>query len=100
MIGDEDGKITMIKLSKSFHQINDNDNKEYKEFVSSMFARENGRERNIEASQKQKRGLAPKDESVKIAKQEQVIREKIRKIEDKYIPFVKDFFGQQLEFSE
>jgi len=100
IVGDEEGKISFLKLSKSFYELNDQDNKDFKEFVSAMFEREQLREKNIEQMYKQKKISAPKDESVKIAKAEQSIREKIKKIEEKYIPFVSEHFNKKLEFSE
>ena len=100
IVGDEDGKISSLKLSKSFYEVGEQDNKDFKEFVSAMFDRELQREKNIETMYKQKRQNPPKDETVKLAKNEQAVREKIRKIEDKYIPFVSEHFNKKLDFSE
>ena len=100
IVGDEDGKISLLKLSKSFYEVGEQDNKDFKEFVSAMFDRELQREKNIETMYKQKRQNPPKDETVKLAKNEQAVREKIRKIEDKYIPFVSEHFNKKLDFSE
>ena len=100
IVGDEDGKISFLKLSKSFYEVEEQDNKDFRDFVSAMFEREQQREKNIELMYKQRKILVPKDESAKIAKAEQSTREKIKRIEEKYIPFVSEYFNKKIEFSE
>jgi hypothetical protein len=89
LVGDESGKVSVIKLSKSFYVVNDNEYK--KEFLGKLFDRESTREKNIEVILK-KKNLPIKDESAKLTKQEQLIKDKIKNIESLYIPFVNEIF--------
>lgn len=85
IVGDENGKISLLKLSKSFYTVSDNDFK--KDFLGKMFEREVNREKNIEQNLKKKQAPV-KDDSKKLANQEQTIKDKIKKIEEDYLPFV------------
>jgi dynein intermediate chain 2 len=90
IVGDEDGKIYIIKLSKSFYVQNDVDIK--KEFLNNLFEREVTREKNIEAGAKKK--VPAKDETAKLLKQEQTIKERIKKIDQDYADFITKIFDK------
>ena len=90
LIGDESGKVSVIKLSKSFYVVSDNEYK--KEFLGKLFDRESTREKNIEIILK-KRNLPIKDETAKLTKQEQQIKDRIKNIESLYMPFVSEIFN-------
>ncbi len=91
IIGDEAGRVYLIELSESFKSKHDDENK--KNFINSLFEREAAREKSIENLLK--RRLNPiKDESAKLLKQEQSIKEKIKKIEQKYLNFVNELMSQ------
>jgi dynein intermediate chain 2 len=84
IIGDEEGKIYLLKLSKSFYSQADIENK--KEYINKLFERELAREKYIESLGKKKGPV--KDDSAKIAKQEQMIKERIKKIDEEYTNFL------------
>lgn len=91
IIGDESGKVYLIELSESFRSRHDEENK--KNFLNNYLDREAQREKSIEVLLKRK--LIPvKDESVKLLKQEQNIKEKIKNIEERYLPFVNELLAQ------
>lgn len=74
-----------MKLSKSFYSQADIENKT--EYINKLFERELAREKYIESLGRKKGPI--KDDSAKISKQEQVIKEKIRKIDEEYTIFLK-----------
>ncbi len=82
-MGDENGKISLLKLSKSFYSLDDNENK--KDKLINMFNRETNREKNIEQILKKKVMITPIDTE---ARQEKLVKERIKKIEAAYLPFV------------
>jgi hypothetical protein len=90
IVGDEEGKISLLKLSKSFFVLDggEDENKAKKEFIGKMFEREVTREKGIEQILKAKTKVVMGVDTKNIAKQEQMTRDRIRKIEEKYIPFV------------
>jgi len=85
IIGDEDGKVYVLKLSKSFYSKHDDEMK--KEYINKLFERELTREKYIDAQNKKKGGQV-KDETSKITKQEQIIKDKIRRIDEEYSNFL------------
>lgn len=89
IVGDEDGKVSLIKLSKSFYVVSDIENK--REFINKMFEREASREKMIDGILKKKVQVG-KEDTAQQAKKEQLIKEKIRSIEEEYIPFVNKIF--------
>jgi len=91
IIGDEAGKVYLLELSDSFKSKHDDENK--KNFINSMFDREALREKAIEVVLK-KRTIPVKDDSARLVKQEQQIKEKIRRIEENYLPFVNELLSQ------
>jgi dynein intermediate chain 2 len=86
LVGDEEGKVHLIKLSESFYSQYDIENK--KEFISKFLERENARERALDVKKK-----PVKDDHNKMNKQEQLIKEKINKIEQEYYPYLTKVFG-------
>lgn len=78
VVGDEEGKVYLIKLSKSFYSQHDHENK--KNYINLLFEREYQREKDLN----KKKPVIVKDESAKLIKQEQVIKEKIRNINENY----------------
>lgn len=93
MVGDEEGKVSLIKLSKSFYSQHDNENK--KDFINKLFDREANREKSLELMLK-KKGMPVKEDLQKLTKQEQTIKDKIKKIENDYIPFVNKMFQKSV----
>jgi dynein intermediate chain 2 len=89
LVGDEEGKVSLVKLSKSFYS---QDNTEYKkDFINKLFDRESAREKMVENIVKKK--LNPgKDDQTKQLKMEQMVKERIRRIEEEYLPFVNGIF--------
>jgi len=91
IIGDEAGKVYLLELSDSFKSKHDDENK--KNFINSLFDREALREKAIEVLFKKKQ-IPVKDDTTKLVKQEQFIKDKIRKIEENYLPFVNELLSQ------
>jgi hypothetical protein len=91
IIGDESGRVYLIELSDSFRSRNDEENK--KNFLNNYLDREAQREKSIEVLLKRKQ-IPVKDESVKLLKLEQNIKEKIKRIEERYLPFVNELLAQ------
>lgn len=85
VVGDEEGKVYLIKLSKSFYSQHDVENK--KDYINKLFERELAREKNIENSLKRK-GVPGKDDTAKILRQEQLVKERIRRIDESYATMV------------
>lgn len=90
IIGDEAGKVYLLELSDSFKSKHDDENK--KNFINSLFDREALREKSIEVVLKKKQ-IPVKDDSAKLIKQEQMIKDKIKKIEENYLPFVNELLS-------
>ena len=91
IIGDESGRVYLIELSDSFKSRHDEENK--KNFLNNLLDREAQREKSIEVLLKKKQ-IPVKDESAKLLKQEQNIKEKIKKIEERYLPFINELMAQ------
>ena len=98
IIGDHEGVVHLVKLSKAFYYTDEND-KDKKELIANMFEREVTREKGIEQILK-KRNIPPKDESIKLQKQEQEIKKRLDKIDESYIPFVNDILHKNLDKKE
>ncbi len=90
IIGDEEGKIYVLKLSKSFYVQTDAEAK--RDFLNNLFERELAREKNIEALGKKKGPV--KDDAAKLLKQEQTIKERIKRIDEDYANFLNGIFEQ------
>lgn len=91
IIGDESGRVYLIELSDSFRSRHDEENK--KNFLNNYLDREAQREKSIEVLLKRKQ-IPVKDDSVRLLKQEQAIKEKIKRIEERYLPFVNELMAQ------
>lgn len=91
IIGNDDGVVSLIKLSKSFYSAEQQEIKKNIEVnnLNLMLEREVLREKGIEQILKRKNN-PPKDESAKLIKAEQEIQRKIALIDETYIPFVND----------
>ena len=92
IVGDDVGKVSLLKLSKSFYDESDNKNK--KLFIDGLIDRESKREKDIDILLK-KKNVQIKDDSVKIAKQEKAIRDKLHNIEISYIPFANEILNRE-----
>jgi len=90
IVGDEEGKVYQIKLSKSFYSQHDVENK--KDYLAKPFEREVLREKFIDTLGKKK--VLLKDDATKIAKQEQVIKDKVKKIDEEYSNFITTLMGE------
>jgi len=90
IVGDEEGKVYLLKLSKSFYSQVDLENK--KEYINKLLERELAREKYIESLGKKKGPV--KDDTAKITKQEQIIKERIRKIDEEYSSFLTGMFNK------
>ena len=91
IVGDENGKISLLKLSKSFYSQDDIELK--KDNLGKMFERELLRERYLE-NLARKRINTVVVESKNEEKLALKIKEKIRKIETAYIPFVNSLLNK------
>ena len=91
IIGDESGRVYLIELSDSFKSKHDDEKK--KDFLNNYLEREALREKSIEVLLKRKQ-IPVKDESARILKEEKNIKEKIKKIEERYLPFVNELLAQ------
>lgn len=95
VVGDEEGKIYLLKLSKSFYVSNDKTEIESKKnSLLKLLEREVTREKAVETILK-KKGNLPKDDSQKQAKLDELIRTKIKKIEEEYFKTVGDILQNQ-----
>lgn len=95
IIGDNEGVVHLVKLSKAFYYTDEND-KDKKELITNIFEREVNREKNIDIILKKK--IQPqKDESIKLQKQEQEIKKRLDKIDENYIPFVNNILHKNSE---
>ena len=88
-IGDEEGKVSMVKLSKSFYNLNSAFFKNKAENLNKYFEREFNKEKGIDTviNLKLKKKVL-KDDSVKIAKAEANLKERLRQIETDYMNFI------------
>lgn len=96
IIGDDDGVVSLVKLSKAFYDVDHSNETEKRDFITSMMEREVAREKGIEQILKRKSN-PPKDESAKLLKQEQEIKKKLERIEQNYIPFVNEILHKGIE---
>jgi hypothetical protein len=88
-IADEEGKVSMLKLSKSFYEQTQVQKTTNQAFLNSMFDREVNKEKSIEILiERRKKKGAVKDDTVKLAKQEQQLKERLKQIEVDYMNFV------------
>jgi len=88
LVGDEEGKVSLIKLSKSFYDTNNKtevDNK--KNMLNKLFEREQTKEKMLTAGKK----IPPPKEGMKPEKIEQIKQQKIKEIEEKYQEYTKEF---------
>jgi hypothetical protein len=88
LVGDEEGKVSLIKLSKSFYDTNNKtevDNK--KNMLNKLFEREQTKEKMLTAGKK----IPPPKEGMKPEKIEQIRKQKIKEIEEKYQEYTKEF---------
>jgi hypothetical protein len=88
-VADEEGKVSMLKLSKSFYEQTQLQKTTNQGFLNTMFEREVNKEKSIEIliERKKKKG-AVKDDTAKLAKQEQQMKERLKQIEMDYMSFV------------
>lgn len=89
IIGDDDGVVHLVKLSKAFYVYDNVEVERKRDFITFMMEREVAREKGIEQILK-RRSLPPKDETAKLLKQEQEVKKRLEKIEQSYIPFVNE----------
>ncbi len=87
VVGDEDGKVYLIKLSKSFYSQHDLDKK--KNYINALFERENLREKDLN----KKKPVVNKDQTASIQKQEQLVKERIRNIDENYASMLDSILG-------
>ena len=88
LVGDEEGKVSLIKLSKSFYDTNNKaevDNK--KNMLNKLFEREQTKEKMLTTVKK----VPPPKEGMKPEKIEQIKQQKIKEIEEKYQEYTKEF---------
>jgi hypothetical protein len=89
IVGDEEGKIYLLKLSRSFYSQHDLENK--KDYMNKMFDRELLREKYIESLGKKK--VPTKDDpTLKLAKSEQTGKDRVKKIDEEYSNFLTGMF--------
>ena len=88
LVGDEEGKVSLIKLSKSFYDTSNKaevDNK--KNILNKLFEREQTKEKMLTTVKK----IPPPKEGMKPEKIEQIKQQKIKEIEEKYLECTKEF---------
>jgi dynein intermediate chain 2 len=78
VVGDEEGKVYLIKLSKSFYSQQDFDKK--KAYINTLFDRETLREKDLN----KKKPVVVKDDNTKATRLEQTIKERVRNIDENY----------------
>lgn len=96
IIGDDDGLVSLVKLSKAFYETDNLEVEKKRDFIGLMMEREVSREKGIEQILK-RRNMPAKDMSAILLKQEQTIKMKLEKIEQDYIPFVNSILHQGIE---
>ena len=88
LVGDEDGKVYLIKLSKSFYDCSNKtevDNK--KNMLNKLFEREQTKEKMLTTTKK----MIQKNEGTNLEKLEKIKREKIQEIDTLYKEYTKEF---------
>jgi Na+/phosphate symporter len=88
LVGDEDGKVYLIKLSKSFYDCSNKtevDNK--KNMLNKLFEREQTKEKMLTTTKK----MIQKNEGTNLEKLEKIKQEKIKEIDDLYKKYTKEF---------
>ena len=97
-IGDEEGKVSLVKLSKSFYSISSNSSKAKQAFLNSFLEREVNKEKAIDAllNLKGKKKVG-KDDPNKQAKAEAALKERLRSIESDYMSFVNNMWNDTRE---
>ncbi len=88
LVGDEDGKVYLIKLSKSFYDCSNKaevDNK--KNMLNKLFEREQTKEKMLTTTKK----MIQKNEGVNHEKLEKIKNEKIKEINTLYMEYTKEF---------
>ena len=88
LVGDEDGKVSLVKLSKSFYVMNDKtdiDNK--KNILNKLFEREQTKEKNLTMVKK----VPPPKPETKAEKILELQNQKIKEIEDLYMKYTSEF---------
>lgn len=91
LVGDEEGKVSLIKLSKSFYVVNDKAEIDAKKnMLNKLFEREQTKEKMLTQVKK----VPPPKENIKPEKLEQLQRQRIKEIEDKYMEYTKELMDQ------
>lgn len=94
LVGDEDGKVYLIKLSKSFYVMNDKAEIDAKKnMLNKLFEREQTKEKMLTTVKK----IPPPKDIIKPEKLAAQQAAKIREIEEKYINYTKEFSEQPEE---
>lgn len=97
IIGNEEGTVFLIKLSKSFYSAEQQEMKKNLEVnnLNLMMEREVLREKGIEQILKRK-GAAPKDESQAISLLDKRIKSRLESIEETYLPFLNEILQKNV----
>lgn len=97
IVGDDEGIVYLIKLSKSFYSLENHENKKEKEVnnLNFMLEREVLREKGIQQILK-KKGIVPKDETASIQKAEERIKQRIGLINESYYPFANSLLHKEV----
>ena len=88
LVGDEEGKVYLIKLSKSFYDCSNKaevDNK--KNMLNKLFEREQTKEKMLTTTKK----MIQKNEGTNKDKLEKIKQEKIKEINELYMEYTKEF---------
>ena len=88
LVGDEDGVVYLIKLSKSFYDCSNKaevDNK--KNMLNKLFEREQTKEKMLTTTKK----MIQKNEGTNLEKLEKIKKEKIKEINELYMEYTKEF---------
>ena len=91
LVGDEDGIVSLLKLSKSFYVMVDKEEVDMKKNnLNKLFEREQTKEKVLTTQKK----MAPPKENVNLEKQKAAEDAKIKEIEESYMHFVEELTGE------
>ena len=90
LVGDEEGKVSLVKLSQSFYVANSKEETDLKKNnLNKLFEREQAREKALTTAKK----IQHKKEQGPSNKQEEMLKQKIKAIEEQYMKYISEFTG-------
>ena len=90
LVGDEEGKVSLVKLSQSFYVANSKEETDAKKNnLNKLFEREQAKEKALTTAKK----VQHKKEQAPTNKQEEATKQKIKAIEEQYMKCIAEFTG-------